>query len=398
MIDIQKLIRARGTRIALAAGLIGTGAMGFAPYVFNDVSTQAAVNAPLIRLTAAADGTVAALPDTGQYFGKPTDVRLLDLSQDTGDVAELKAQAELAQAEMELAKKQLAELGAQDVRLAHRASVFTSATAARLVQDSDAAQAALTGCEAQRTEQQATLDRTRKLAAQGFISPAGVDKAVAAASLKASDCRSAAAQLRAIQVTRVAARSGVFIGDSYNDAPYAVQQSDRLLLQRQSIEKTLNDATARYTQANLRLKDALARASYRAPAGTLVWAATSSSGAAIRAGEPVLDLLDCRRRFVQVALPERKAEVVGPGAPADIRMIGSDNWVKGRVINITGAAGRRQENLLAATTCSLPGDSELLKPLVPIRTSKSKRCLRDWIWSPSRVRMPTSMPIFSRVR
>jgi len=360
MIDIQKLIRARGTRIALAAGLIGTGAMGFAPYVFNDVSTQAAVNAPLIRLTAAADGTVAALPDNGQYFGKPTDVRLLDLSQDTGDVAELKAQAELAQAEMELAKKQLAELGAQDVRLAHRASVFTSATAARLVQDSDAAQAALTGCEAQRTEQQATLDRTRKLAAQGFISPAGVDKAVAAASLKASDCRSAAAQLRAIQVTRVAARSGVFIGDSYNDAPYAVQQSDRLLLQRQSIEKTLNDATARYTQANLRLKDALARASYRAPAGTLVWAATSSSGAAIRAGEPVLDLLDCRRRFVQVALPERKAEVVGPGAPADIRMIGSDNWVKGRVINITGAAGRRQENLLAATTYSLPGAREII--------------------------------------
>ena len=261
---------------------------------------------------------------------------------------------------MELAKKQLAELGAQDVRLAHRASVFTSATAARLVQDSDAAQAALTGCEAQRTEQQATLDRTRKLAAQGFISPAGVDKAVAAASLKASDCRSAAAQLRAIQVTRVAARSGVFIGDSYNDAPYAVQQSDRLLLQRQSIEKTLNDATARYTQANLRLKDALARASYRAPAGTLVWAATSSSGAAIRAGEPVLDLLDCRRRFVQVALPERKAEVVGPGAPADIRMIGSDNWVKGRVINITGAAGRRQENLLAATTYSLPGAREII--------------------------------------
>lgn len=360
MIDIQKLIRARGTRIALAAGLIGTGAMGFAPYVFNDVSTQAAVNAPLIRLTAAADGTVAALPDNGQYFGKPTDVRLLDLSQDTGDVAELKAQAELAQAEMELAKKQLAELGAQDVRLARRASVFTSATAARLVQDSDAAQAALTGCEAQRLQEQATLDRTRKLADQGFISPAGVEKAVAAASLKASDCRSAAAQVRAIQVTRTAARSGVFIGDSYNDAPYAVQQSDRLLLQRQSIEKTLNDATARYTQANLRLKDALARASYRAPAGTLVWAATSSSGAAIRAGEPVLDLLDCRRRFVQVALPERKAEVVGPGTPADIRMIGSDNWVKGRVVNITGAAGRRQENLLAATTYSLPGAREII--------------------------------------
>ena len=31
----------------------------------------------------------------------------------------------------------------------------------------------------------------------------------------------------------------------------------------------------------------------------------------------------------------------------------------------------------------MPGDSELLKPLEPTSISKSKRCLRDWIWSPS---------------
>ncbi len=103
-----------------------------------------------------------------------------------------------------------------------------------------------------------------------------------------------------------------------------------------------------YTQANLRLKDALARASYRAPAGTLVWTTTSSSGAAIRAGEPVLDLVDCRRRFVQVALPERKAESIRPGTGADIRLIGSSEWMKGEVVNIMGAAGRRETGLLAA--------------------------------------------------
>jgi len=65
MIDVQNLLRARNARIILAALLIGGGAMGFAPYVLNDVSTQAAINAPLIRLTAAADGTVADLPANG---------------------------------------------------------------------------------------------------------------------------------------------------------------------------------------------------------------------------------------------------------------------------------------------------------------------------------------------
>lgn len=360
MIQVEKILRARRTRIVLAIALLSTGAMGFAPYVFNDVSTQAAINAPLIRLTAAADGTVAQLPADGQYFSKSTSIRLLDLSEDTGDVAELKARADLALAQVALSKRQLAELTAQEQRLSRRASVFSTATTARLSEDDTAAQAALKGCQAERSEQVAALARARQLAAQGFMSPAGVEKAMAAVSMKESDCSSASARLHTVHIAREAAQSGVFIGDSYNDAPYAVQQADRVLLQRQAIEKTLSDATAEYAQASLRLKGALGRATYVAPAGTLVWASTSSSGASIRAGEPVIDLVDCRRRFVQVALPERKAEIIRPGASADIRMIGSDHWLKGRVVNITGAAGRRQESLLAASTYSLPGAREIL--------------------------------------
>lgn len=378
-ISLQNILRARFTRVALAGSLIAAGSIGFAPYMFNDVSTEAAINAPLIRLTATADGTVAALPSNGRYFAKPTEIRLLNLSQDTGEVADLRAQAETAHAQMELARRQLAELGVQEGRLHRRASLFTTATTARLSEDMDAAQADLTGCEAERSQQQAAMTRARKLAAQGFMSQAGVEKAEAAALAKNNECKSASANLRSIEVKLEAAQSGVFIGDSYNDAPYAVQQADRLMLQRQIVEKTLNDATAQYNQADLRLKDALARTTYRAPAGTLVWSAGSSSGAAIRAGEPVLDLVDCRRRFVQVALPERKAEAVGPGSPAKVRLIGSDQWMQGHVVNITGAAGRRDDRLLAASTASLPGERQIMVEVAlpeprPDRIDGSRKC------------------------
>lgn len=360
MSRVENILRARSTRVALAVVLLGTGAVGFAPYVFNDVSTQAAINAPIIRLTAAADGTVASLPADGQYFGKPTAIRLLDLSQDTGEVAELRARAEIALAQIDLAKRQLAELTGQEARLDKRAAVFTHATTARLADDQSATQASLEGCRAEYGEQQAALARARQLAAQGFMSPAGIEKATAAVASKSSECSGFNARLHSISVARGAAHSGVFIGDSYNDAPYAVQQGDRVVLQRQTIEKMLTDAQAEYTQTLLRLKDAQARASYTAPAGTLVWAATASSGASIRAGEPVVDLVDCRRRFVQVALPERKAEVINRGAKANIRMIGASEWVEGRVVNITGAAGRRQEGLLAASTYSQPDAREII--------------------------------------
>lgn len=377
--SFETILRARKTRMVAAIGLIAAGAMGFAPYVFNDVSTQAAINAPIIRLTAASDGTVAQLPTDGKYFANSTRIRLLDLSQDTGEVAELRARARLAKAQIELSERQLAELQVQEQRLGRRAAVFTNATTARFSQDRAAASAELESCHVEKTEKLAALDRARQLAKQGFMSPAGVEKAEAALSVTQSQCSGVSAQLQSIQIARNAARSGVFIGDSYNDAPYAVQQADRVMLQRQAIEKTLSDATAEYTQTSLRLKDAVARASYRAPAGTLVWAATSSSGASIRAGEPVIDLVDCRRRFVQVALPERKAEIIEPGANADIRLIGSDDWMTGKVVNITGAAGRRQDTLLAASTYSQPGAREIIVDValpaqLPTKVDASRKC------------------------
>ncbi|MCJ2181000.1 HlyD family secretion protein [Novosphingobium album (ex Hu et al. 2023)] len=344
----------------MAIFLVAAGTLGFAPYVLNDISTQAAINAPLIHLTAATDGTVAALPDAGQYFARPQTIKLLDLSEDTGDVAELNAQAEIAQSQIALAQRQLAELDGQSAHLASRTTRFSNAMSTRLGDDLDAARGALSACKADRAQQIATLERTRRLAAQGFVSNAGLEKAEAAVAMKAGECASAEAQTRSLGITAQAAQGGIFIANGYNDAPYAVQQADRVMLQRQMVEKALNDATAQYRQAKQRLQDAQARASYRAPAGTLVWSLGSSPGTSIRAGEPVIDLVDCRRRFVQVALPENKAEVIGPGSSADVRLIGSDDWMKGRVINITGAAGRREETLLAANTYSMPGDREIM--------------------------------------
>lgn len=376
---IQKIVRARSVRIALVVCLLATGAWGFAPYVLSDVSTQAAINAPLIRLTAAMGGTVAALPDDGRYFAAPTKIDLLTLSRDTGDVADLRAQAEQAQAQIALGEKQLAEIHEQEALMKRRASVFANATTRRLGQDHEAAEASLGGCRADRAERLASFVRARKLAAIGFMSPAGVEKAQAAVLVKDGDCLADAARSRSLQTIRLAARSGVFLGDGYNDAPYAVQQADRLMLQRQGIERTLADARAQYAQATRRLQDVQARASYAAPAGTLVWSIMSSPGAAIRVGDPILDLLDCRRRFVQVALPENKAEVIGPGDPADIRLIGSDRWLKGKVVNITGAAGRRREDLLAATTYSLPGGREIMVDValpapLPNELNASRKC------------------------
>lgn len=374
---LEGVARSRPVRVALIISLATFGAWSFAPYVMGDVSTRAAVNAPIIRLTAVVEGTVPELPTVGSYFAAPARVAVVTPSQDTGDVAQFRADAELATAALTLAQKQLAELSGEEVRLAERSHIFSDASARRLNADMRATGAAARACDAEKAASQAALGRAEKLVATGFMSAAGLDRARSAAALAASNCDAESARLASFAAMRDAAAKGVYLGDGYNDAPYAEQQRDRLMLQRQMLEKVIVDESARRTEALRRWAEANGRAHFAAPAGTLVWAQMASPGAAVRAGEPVLDLIDCRRRFVEVALPERRAEAIRPGGAAQVRLIGAGEWQAGRIARVAGAAAQRSDTLFAARSSSLPSDREISVEVLldtPAHGAPERRC------------------------
>lgn len=356
---IESFARSRRARIALVSGLVVFGAWSFSPYVLAEVSTQATVNAPVVRLTAAVDGTVALLPAAGHYYSDPVSIHIVNPSGDTGDLGQIEAEGQLAAATLTMAERQLAEIRDQERRLSARASTFASATLDRLAADRLAAQAAARACHAEVAERNAALTRAQQLYEKQFMSQAGMERARTAAVLSSSLCDSQQARLQSVNATIGAAGRGVFLGDGFNDAPYAEQQKDRLLLQRQQLEATAVGAAARRDDAQRRLKEARGRTDFKAPSGTYVWAQLASPGAAVRAGEPVLDLIDCRRRFVEVALPERRAEVVKVGNEAQIRLIGSDQWLTGRVARVAGAAAKKGDGLFAAVTSALPDAREI---------------------------------------
>jgi hypothetical protein len=80
----------------------------------------------------------------------------------------------------------------------------------------------------------------------------------------------------------------------------------------------------------------------------VVWSVPASPGSVVAQGQTVLDLADCDNRFVAVELPEREFENVKPGAPASVRLIGSDLWRTGYVRQVLGSAARADDRLLAA--------------------------------------------------
>ncbi|MFC3712160.1 HlyD family efflux transporter periplasmic adaptor subunit [Sphingoaurantiacus capsulatus] len=374
---LEGIARSRPVRVALIISLATFGGWSFAPYVMGDVSTRAAVNAPIIRLTAVVEGTVPELPAVGSYYAAPARLSIVTPSHDTGDVAQFKADAELATAALALAERQLAELSSEEVRLAGRAQVFSTASARRLNAEIRATGASASACDSEKSASQAALVRAEKLMASGFMTAAGLERARSAAAMAAGSCDAEKARLGSFQAMREAAARGVYIGDGYNDAPYAEQQRDRLMLQRQQLEQIVSEQTAKRTEALRRWAEANARAHFAAPPGTLVWSQLASPGAAVRAGEPVLDLVDCRRRFVEVALPERRAEAIRPGNKAEVRLIGSDGWQSGRVARVAGAAAQRSDTLFAAKTSSLPSDREISVEVTldtPAHGSPERRC------------------------
>lgn len=109
------------------------------------------------------------------------------------------------------------------------------------------------------------------------------------------------------------------------------------------------------------------------PAGTVVWSQPAPKGTTVAPGSSLLELADCRRRYVEVTLPERRMEAVLPGAPVKVRLIGSEDWLEGRVASAVGAAARRDGAMLAANPDK---DARALSVLValPPPQSLARRC------------------------
>jgi hypothetical protein len=315
---LESLLRSRLLRLALGL-LIGAGGLwAFAPYVLMDVATQAAVNAPLIRVSAPADGTVGALPAVGAAVGGEQPLKLIDVALDAGALGQVSAEAARADSLAILLRRQIAEIERDEARLARRAEMFQTAARARLSADVTGAQAMAQSCRSQVLEADAALARADHLLARGFVTQAAVDKA----RTNRERARTAGQRrpLRARRVWNPARRPPACCWRMERmTSPIPPSKLDRLGLERRRLEARLLQAEALAAAGRQRIADAQHRAEPTFPAGLLVWRVWASPGAAVTAGAGLMDLADCRRRFVEMALPDRRADAVRPADRANIR-------------------------------------------------------------------------------
>lgn len=378
---IETILRSNRLRVALAVSMAALGLWAFAPYVISEVGGEAHVNAPIIRMASPIAGVAASdLPPPGTAIATARTARLVVArSVDAGPLAALKGQQAALQVARDLARRQIGELDSARQRLAGRSAQFGHAAAARLAASTRAAQEAQAACQAEAAEAVLQRDRIEPLAAQRFATLTQRDQLRALAAAAARRCAAMADTANALAIETQAAGQGLFLAGAAMDAPYAEQQRDRLLLRRQELEIIAADADARLAELALQIdaeETRLARATaFDAvlPAGTVVWSQPAPKGTTVAPGSSLIELADCRRRYVEVTLPERRMEAILPGERVQVRLIGSNDWLAGRVASAVGAAARRDGAMVAADPET---DARGLTVLValPPPASLARRC------------------------
>lgn len=354
--------RTRTLCIGVAALLLGTAAVTGTTSGERAVTASAVVNAPVIRIASPFDGRVVQAPPARGMAVKPGDtlVRVEATDNDGGRLDDLKSKLASAHRQHAAISGQTKSLTAARGELKARMESYRAGAIARLSAQLKEAEALHNIFRARMAQSNDALDRQMQLKTKGYASQANFDTASASAIVARNDVAASAARIERIRVELAAARKGVFIGDSRDDVPYSQQRDDEIMLRLIEL-----NARSRSLQANIHeLQDQVAIESKRvasadifkqtASVAGLVWDAASPKGMPVRAGDPLVNLLDCSRPYLEVALDDTTSAGIRAGDRAQVRLSGIDVALDATVRGLRGANVPSENDAKEASDGSTP--------------------------------------------
>lgn len=160
-------------------------------------------------------------------------------------------------------------------------------------------------------------------------------------------------QVETLEIELAAARKGVFLGDGYNDAPYAEQHQLQMQFERDTRKAELADAEARLaavTERADREKSGVNRFGFSelsAPVSGRFWEVHTADEVVLQRGDPVVTLLDCGSVMVTASVTENTYDRLNVGDAATFRMRGGSAAFEGTVTRLAGAGAATVYRALA---------------------------------------------------
>ncbi|MBA1157682.1 HlyD family secretion protein [Microvirga mediterraneensis] len=209
------------------------------------------------------------------------------------------------------------------------------------------AQTAVNSAEARFREADSALDRTKELNSRGVQTAITLDRAQAQYDVAKQDIASTRERITYLTAELSSAQNGVFIGDSYNDAPFSIQRIREfdlrlaeLRAEAENVSSRLKLVTEQIAAERVRVNRlTAAELSVQNPA--IVWNFLASSGEHVNQGQDLVRFVDCSAVMVTASVSERVYSSLRVGMPAQFRLIGDDRVLQGTITRLggSGAAG-----------------------------------------------------------
>lgn len=312
---------------------------------FAGTSSDATVNARMAVVRAPVEGQVAlALRSVGARVGEGETVAdILDDRFDTARLIDLQRAREAQDLDLKRIKAQRLALQTArktyEVQLADYQRGRVQQVEARIAE----AQAVQAAADARLKEASASLGRTSELSERGVQSAANLDRARSTSEVAKQDLESARQRANYLRTELAAARNGVFIGDSYNDAPSSSQRIRELDLRLAELAGEEDQIVARIAQSDAQLAaervriNKLTSATLTAHTPSVVWDLLVDDGEYVRRGQDLLRLVDCSSLMVTASVPEALYDSLRLGAAAQFRFYGDYRVFTATITRLGGA-------------------------------------------------------------
>lgn len=196
--------------------------------------------------------------------------------------------------------------------------------------------------------------RSEQLARRGTGSETAADEA----RLRVADLDLELAELKAMlddaRVRRTAADDGVFITAAGEDPEWVRGWRLELKLEKNAARLQLRDAEAELEMAKA-ARDAayeeyrsLGNAVVQIPAGRILWSQPVASGVTVRAGDPLIEWVDCSLLMVDVPVADAEVPLIEPGMTAEVVLEGDAEARRASVLLTRGSASPLGRDDLAA--------------------------------------------------
>lgn len=337
--------------VKAAAGIAIVAVFGWLPLkaFFQTSSVEAVVNSRLVTLRSPIDGKVVAesnLSGDLGIIGEGTLIlRVVNPRGDRVRLDDLRRQMSRQENERPslVAKIAWAQLAQQD--LARQAVLFTEGRTRQLEARIAEIQTSIEAAAARREEATAAMERATSLIKSGSVSTVELGRLTREKVISQQTEMGAQRRLDAAQVELTAAREGTFLGDSYNDRPSSVQREEEMRQRAEGLSADLAQADAEIAWlAGEIVTEQLRYISYseadiKVPVAGRIWEVMTAPGEDVRAGQPLIRLLDCSGTVVTANVTESVYNRLQVGSVTHFRPSDGGPELDGTVVNLTGSAG-----------------------------------------------------------